>query len=692
MTDEHISVLLIEDNPGDARLVQEMLAEAAGVQFDLQIADRLSTGLERLAEGGLDGVLLDLSLPDSHGLDTLDKVRAQAPNLPIIVLTVTGDIDLAARAVQAGAQDYLVKGRLDSDLLERAIRCAVERKRLEEGFRKHHDHLEELVEERTADLVKTNEGLQQEIAERVRAEEALRESEELLRLLSEATFEGVLVHEGGILLRANGQFFEMFGYEPDELLGKQAIPLTVAPESSEFMRRQISLGLTGPYEVIALRKDGTRFPIEVRARLMEYGGRTVRVAVARDIAERVRAEEALQRQAAQLEALHQVSLDITAELELDALLQSIVERAIRLLDAEAGGMYLYRPERDALVWTVTVGPGMAHTGTELQRGEGLSGKVWEAGEPIIVDDYRHWEGRAAIYEGRPWTAILGVPIAWGGELLGVINLMSDAEVRTFTSDDACLLSQFADQAAIAIANARLFEQVRAGRERLRALSRRLVEVQEVERRHIAHELHDEIGQIITGLSLAIEMSTRLPADEARLSQSEAQALVNELMTRVRDLSLDLRPAMLDDLGLLPALLWHFERYTALTKVRVDFKHTGLDRRFRPEVETAVYRIVQEALTNVARHAGVSEVRVRLWASRDMLGVQIEDQGVGFDPEAALAASNTSGLAGMRERLALLGGHLAVDSAPGAGSRLMAELPVSMRLEGAVEDDDDSAGG
>jgi signal transduction histidine kinase len=152
------------------------------------------------------------------------------------------------------------------------------------------------------------------------------------------------------------------------------------------------------------------------------------------------------------------------------------------------------------------------------------------------------------------------------------------------------------------------------------------------------------------------------------------------MGRVRDLSLDLRPSMLDDLGLVPALLWHFERYTAQTGVRVDFSHTGLEERFPPEVETAAYRIVQEVLTNVARHAGVPEVTLRLWSEGSMVAVEMQDRGVGFDPEAALAAGTTSGLAGMHERATLLGGHLTVNSTPGEGTLVAAELPLTDRID------------
>ncbi|MSS72151.1 MAG: sensor histidine kinase [Candidatus Latescibacteria bacterium] len=223
-------------------------------------------------------------------------------------------------------------------------------------------------------------------------------------------------------------------------------------------------------------------------------------------------------------------------------------------------------------------------------------------------------------------------------------------------------------------------------ERLQALSRRLVEVQEAERRHVARELHDEIGQGLTGIHLLLRMSTCEPAHQA-------QEVVGELIGRVRNLSLDLRPSMLDDLGLLPALLWHLDRYTAQTDISVTFRHTGLEgRRFPPGVETGAYRIVQEALTNVARYAGVREATVRLRADRETLHVQVEDQGAGFDPETALAARATSGLSGMRERAALLGGTLKVESAPGAGVRLQAELPVGVESTGREGHDNRRAGG
>jgi signal transduction histidine kinase len=212
-------------------------------------------------------------------------------------------------------------------------------------------------------------------------------------------------------------------------------------------------------------------------------------------------------------------------------------------------------------------------------------------------------------------------------------------------------------------------------ERLQVLSRKLLDVQENERRAIARELHDEIGQALTGLKLSLEMADRLPQEPARQNVKGAVSLANDLISRVRNLSLDLRPAALDDLGLLPALLWHFERYTKQTGVQVDFKHQGLEgRRFERETETAACRIIQEALTNVARHAHSRLVEVRVWVDDVSLNLRVEDHGSGFDARAVVGAAS-SGLAGMEERASILGGSFTIDTQPGRGTNLEAELPL-----------------
>ena len=219
-------------------------------------------------------------------------------------------------------------------------------------------------------------------------------------------------------------------------------------------------------------------------------------------------------------------------------------------------------------------------------------------------------------------------------------------------------------------------QRKKAEEALRTFPRQLIETQESERRKMAGELHDEIGQLLTGVSLMVTAGQTLPPDEARVRLAKAQAVLDDLIGRVRNLALDLRPAMLDEFGLVPALLWLIERYVQQTGVRVDFKQLGLEgRRFGTEIETATYRIVQEALTNVARHARAREATVRVWARDQVLELEIEDQGVGFDPQSIPPSGSSVGLAGMRERAIILGGTLTIETSAGAGTRIVSELPL-----------------
>jgi signal transduction histidine kinase len=160
MAEKQIKVLLVEDNPGDVRLIQEMLSESRDFSFDLECADRLSPGLERLDASGIDVILLDLGLPDSLGLDTFTRVRDQAPQVPIVMLTNLDDKTLAVEAVKEGAQDYLIKGQVDNSLLVRSIQYAIERKRAEESLKKAHEELEIRVEERTTELRAINRELE----------------------------------------------------------------------------------------------------------------------------------------------------------------------------------------------------------------------------------------------------------------------------------------------------------------------------------------------------------------------------------------------------------------------------------------------------------------------------------------------------------------------------------------------------
>jgi signal transduction histidine kinase len=188
-------------------------------------------------------------------------------------------------------------------------------------------------------------------------------------------------------------------------------------------------------------------------------------------------------------------------------------------------------------------------------------------------------------------------------------------------------------------------------------------------------LHDEIGQELSVLAFALQRNPQVEPNG--LSSPDIHKQVGEILERVRRMSLDLRPTILDDFGVLDALLWLFGRVTTQTGIRVKFERLGLeDKRFGEEVETAVYRIVQEALTNAVRHARTKEITVRVLVHGDELNLEIIDGGIGFDPVKEMNSHSSSVLSGMRERARLVGGDLVFESARGKGARLTARFPLT----------------
>ena len=219
------------------------------------------------------------------------------------------------------------------------------------------------------------------------------------------------------------------------------------------------------------------------------------------------------------------------------------------------------------------------------------------------------------------------------------------------------------------------EQVQAQNRTLRRSNIRLAEAQESERRSIARDLHDELGQDLSGLKYRLEAMDKSDLNTRRVAGEEIK-LVEQLIEKVRNLSSSLRPSMLDDLGLLPTLNWLVRRLQDQRDIRVEFEHSGLDGELKPNEMTAAYRIVQEGLTNVSRHADAGTIHLTVTVDDDSMRILIEDDGIGFNPETVFAEMSTVGLRTMRERVEQLDGRLSVDSAPGQGTRLRAEWPLN----------------
>jgi PAS domain S-box-containing protein len=297
---------------------------------------------------------------------------------------------------------------------------------------------------------------------RIQAEEALRGERDLAESMIETAQVIVLMLDTrGRIVRFNSYMEDLSGYRLDEVKGRDWFSTFLSERDREAMRDLFRRALrgdpTGGNVSSILSKNGYERAIEWHSKTLKDNGGSVAglLSIGQDVTERLHAEQEIQQHAARLEALRELGLELAAELNLDDLLNSIVSRAVALVGGTSGGLYLYRPNRDVIEWAIAFGPQPDTPNAILRRGEGLSGKVWESGMPLVVDNYSAWEGRAEIYEQHNFRAVVAVPVRWGDEFLGVLDVMADT-VGAFDPADAKLLGLFANQAAIAIQNAQLF--------------------------------------------------------------------------------------------------------------------------------------------------------------------------------------------------------------------------------------------
>jgi signal transduction histidine kinase len=287
-------------------------------------------------------------------------------------------------------------------------------------------------------------------------------------------------------------------------------------------------------------------------------------------------------------------------------------------------------------------------------------------------------------EGRPATCHATVPLLTRTEAVGVLNLASD-DVLALDEPLLALLSGIGRQLGVAVENARLWQGLRQAHRLRRQFVEEAMASQEEERRSVARELHDQVGQALTSLLLvlgALEAEGRGSEEVTIGSQRlhDLKAIVGDTLDGVRDLALGLRPCALDDLGLVPAVRRALGTFKSRHSLAVDFHTTGLEGiRLDPDIETGLFRIAQEALTNVAQHAHAQRLSLLLESRAGVVTMIVEDDGDGFEVDTLMldgpADKRWLGLYGMRERAELLGGKLTVESVPGAGTTVFVEVPL-----------------
>ena len=369
----------------------------------------------------------------------------------------------------------------------------------------------------------------------------------------------------------------------------------------------------------------------------------------------------------QLESLNEVGNALATETDLDRLLDLVARRLRELLDARLVTVLLPTGIGELRFAAVAGEGGEELLRQTITRAGSKSGRVLERGRSERVDsviddpDVDHEATRLIGARSGLW-----VPLLARGRAIGVLAAHDKlgGDVR-FTDGDARVAEAFAIRAAIAVD---LSERI------ARDSLRRVVETQELERRRLARELHDETGQALASILLGLKALDEKTDDAgARTSIEELRELVVATLQDVRRLAVELRPSALDDFGLVAALERLADSFAEQSGISVDFQAALADERLPDDAETALYRIVQESLTNVVKHAQARRVSILLTRTNGVVKAVVEDDGRGFDPERT--NDDGHGLVGMRERLALLGGRLEIESARDAGTTVAAEVPV-----------------
>lgn len=392
----------------------------------------------------------------------------------------------------------------------------------------------------------------------------------------------------------------------------------------------------------------------------------------------------------ELSALNLMASAVGQSRTLQEVLGAALDRALQLTSLTAGWIWLLDSDADSLQLGSQVGlPPEARllVADGSQRACACRDAI-AIGQACFVDAS---SGRCALLGSEGLQGHLTVPLIAKGRALGVMNLATTAERREFAQEELDILGAISSQIGVAIENARLWEELLRKQEVQHQLLDSIIGAQEEERRRIARELHDDTSQVLTSLVLGLEGL----AGESGLSRAaqeradQLRAVASGALEGVHHLSVELRPSALDDAGLVPGIGRYLREYGQRHDLEVDFRTVGVDGlRLLPAAETAVFRIVQEALTNVARHArarGVSVLLERRGA--DMVAV-VEDDGCGFEPDLVASASlrERLGLAGIAERAALVGGRLTMESQPGQGTTIFVTVPLADNLLVANSDE------
>jgi PAS domain S-box-containing protein len=532
------------------------------------------------------------------------------------------------------------------------------------------------------DNAKLYEEAQREISERRDAEEVLLQSEGRYRTVVKQAAEGIFVVDidTKLILEANAAYRNLLGYTAQDMLGLGLTLYDVVAHDRESIDQYLEQILEERVHFIGerrhRRKDGSLVDVEVSSSVISYGGGEALCVIVHDITERKRSAERLQRSLDALLGLYEAGQILSSSLEREEIGSRLLEIASRVSNLTAAVISIPDENGELIIW----------------RSSGLEG-LWRQ----IRYSPEAVAARQKVLETRKYQAVrlrpgdadesqlvsLNLPLLVRGRLIGVLEAYGPEALGERQYEET--LISLANQGASALENARLYAELAERENRLQDLIRKLITAQEEERRKVSYEVHDGLAQTAAGAHQLLQAFARQhppTSEKGSLDLARVLQLVQQTVGEARYVIADLRPTALDDFGLAAAVRLQVEKISSEGS-QVDYEEALGDERLPPEVETALFRVAQEALTNVHKHAPSARVRITLRRLNDSVRLQVRDWGPGFNPEKITDGGGPGerlGLSSMRERVALLGGDLEVHSKPGEGTEVVAEIP-SVQIDG-----------
>lgn len=528
-----------------------------------------------------------------------------------------------------------------------------------------------------------------DVTERRELARKFEESQEKYQNIVESSLDGIVIVQDGKLVFVNASAVKIFGYETAEEMRTLSFADTVAPASRFFVLEGYQGRLLGEdilrnYEIKGLTKQGKLIDLEVSAKLVSWNGKTAVQASFRDVTER----KALEREQAlwlwEQETMSAIDRQLVSSVDLPIVLDTISHHAKILTRADWAGVMMIDPTATQALWRVAKGNKTPLPMESFQLSKAML-EIVNSKDPLVMQDLGA-NPKFPLDEFPPFKAETIVsaarfPLIVEKEIRGqlVIGYRLHHE---FSAREIRLLSSLAEKSSIALANAQLYDSLLSRERDLELLSGERVNAQEEERRRIAREIHDSLGQLLTAIKFNVEIfedAVNLEGNEERQRIEDIKSLLDNAMSEAREISYNLMPSVLVDFGLTPALQLLCEQFSKRDNLRILFHSNGADDRLDPAIEIGLYRIAQEALNNVAKHAEAQEVNVQLIGDSQTIRLTIDDNGKGFYvPRFGIGKQvrRGMGLVSMRERAASFNGVFTLDSKPGRGTEIIIEIPVT----------------